>query len=194
MAYFGLSGNAPALMLGLVALVSGLILFVRMRRHLAWPVLLAGGLAVLHSSGWLPNVVFVALALLAASLALGVAALHVYWAFAGIKHGGSAVPSLPSGQPLFSPGPLACIAVAVALATLTAALAWAVFLPAASAWPLRSVLSLALIVLSLRAIGDGRFVGFSKRVRDTAFGRADDALYTPAVVLLWFGAASALVL
>ncbi|HET8932083.1 MAG TPA: DUF3995 domain-containing protein [Polyangiales bacterium] len=194
MAYFGLSGNAPALMLGLVALVSGLILFVRMRRHLAWPVLLAGGLAVLHSSGWLPNVVFVALALLAASLALGVAALHVYWAFAGTKHGGSAVPSSPNGQPLFSPGPLACIAVAVALATLTAALAWAVFLPAALAWPLRTVLSLALIVLSLRAIGDGRFVGFSKRVRDTAFGRADDALYTPAVVLLWFGAASALVL
>jgi hypothetical protein len=104
------------------------------------------------------------------------------------------VPSLPNGQPLFSPGPLACIAVAVALATLTAALAWAVFLPAAPAWPLRTVLSLALIVLSLRAIGDGRFVGFSKRVRDTAFGRADDALYTPAVVLLWFGAASALVL
>jgi hypothetical protein len=57
---------------------------------------------------------------------------------------------------------------------------------------MRVLLILALFVLSLRAVGDGRFVGFSKRVRDTAFGRADDALYTPAVVLLWFGAASAL--
>jgi hypothetical protein len=193
MAYLGLSGSALALMLGLLAVVSGLILFVLMRRHLAWPVLLACGLAALRGGGWLPNVVFVTLALLAAALAFGVAALHVYWAFAGSKQG-NAVPSLPNGQPLFSPGPISCIAVAFALSTLAIALVWAVFLPAIPAWPLRTVLTLALLVLTLRVVGDGRFVGFSKQIRDTAFGRADDAVYTPAVILLWFGAASALVL
>ena len=56
------------------------------------------------------------------------------------------------------------------------------------------VLIIAFAGLTLRLIGDGRFVGFSKRVRDTAFGRADDALFTPAVVLLWLGTASALAL
>lgn len=178
---------------GFCALISGVILFAVKRSHLAWPVLLACGLAALHGGGWLPSQVLVTLALLAAALAFGVAALHVHWSFAGTRKGTAAVPSLPNGQPLFSPGPLACIAVAVALSTLTAALLWAVFVPTV-AWPLRTVLTLALIVLTLRAVGDGRFVGFSKRVRDTAFGRADDALYTPLVVLLCLGAASALAL
>ena len=182
------------LTVGLSALLFGLSVFVMRRSHLAWPILMACGLAALHSGGWLPNVVFVTLALLAAALASGVAALHVYWAFAGTKQSNSAVPSLPNGQPLFSPGPLACLAVAVALATFAAAILWAVSTPATVAWPLHVVLALALIVLTLRAVGDGRFVGFTKRVRDTAFGRADDALYTPLVVLLWFGAASALAL
>jgi hypothetical protein len=189
-----LFGVAPALAFGVLALLSGLTVFVMLRSHLAWPVFLACGLAALRGGGLLPSSVFVALALLAAALAFGVAALHMYWAFAGTSKNSSGVPSLPDGQPLFSPGPLACIAVAIAIATLGAALAWAVFLPPAVAWPLRTVLTLALIVLTLRAVGDGRFVGFSKRVRDTAFGRADDALYTPLVVLLWFGAASALAL
>jgi hypothetical protein len=165
-----------------------------LRGHLAWPVFLVCGLAALRSGGWLPSPVFVTLALLAAALAAGVACLHLYWAFVGTAKSSSAVPSLPNGQPLFSPGPLACVAVAVAIASLAAVLLWAVILPPAVAWPVRSVLTLALLVLTARAVGDGRFIGFSKRVRDTAFGRADDALYTPAVVLLWFGAASALLL
>lgn len=187
-----LFGAAPAFAFGVLALLSGIIVFVMLRGHLAWPVFLACGLAALRGGGWLPNGVFVALALLAAALAFGVAALHLFWAFRGTKTNNSAVPSTPDGQPLFSPGPLACVAVAVAISTLGAALAWAVFLPAA--WPLHTVLTLALIVLTVRAVGDGRFIGFSKRIRDTAFGRADDALYTPLVVLLWFGSASALAL
>jgi hypothetical protein len=186
-------GIAPALAFGVVALSSGLLVFVMLRGHLAWPVFLASGLAALHGGGYLPSGVFSALAVLALLLATGVAALHVYWAFVGTSQGSSAVPSLPNGQLLFSPGPIACIAVAVAIGTLAAALAWAVFLPATVAWPLRTVLTLALLVLTLRAVGDGRFMGFSKRIRDTAFGRADDALYTPAVVLLWLGVASALI-
>lgn len=196
LAWLGVSavlfGVAPALAFGVLALLSGATVFVMLRSHLAWPVFLACGLAALRGGGFLPNGVFVALALLAAALAFGVAALHMYWAFAGTKTNNSAVPSLPDGRPLFSPGPLACIAVAVALSTLGAALAWTVLLPPAVSWPLHTVLTLALIVLTLRAVGDGRFVGFSKRVRDTTFGRADDALYTPLVILLWFGAASAL--
>lgn len=185
-----------SLALGLLALLCGVTMFVRRRSHLAWPVLMASGLAVLHGGGWLPSAVLVALALLAAVLAFGVAVLHLYWAFAGTgtDKSNSAVPSLPNGQPLFSPGPLACVAVAVATASLGTALVWAVFLPTELSWFLNSVLAVALIVLTLRAVGDGRFVGFSKRIRDTTFGRADDALYTPAVVLLCFGAASALVL
>jgi hypothetical protein len=187
-----LFGVAPAFAFGVLALLSGLVVFVMLRSHLAWPVFLACGLAALRGGGWLPNGVFVALALLAAALAFGVAALHMYWAFGGTKTTNNAVPSTQDGRPLFSPGPLACIAVAVAISTLGAALAWAAFLPAA--WPVHTVLALALIALTFRAVGDGRFIGFSKQVRNTPFGRADDALYTPLVMLLWFGAASALAL
>ncbi|TWH31665.1 uncharacterized protein DUF3995, partial [Isoptericola variabilis J7] len=45
----------------------------------------------------------------------------------------------------------------------------------------------ALVVLLLRVVGDGRYVGVLKRVRDTAFARADDRYWTPAVGLLAAG-------
>lgn len=45
-----------------------------------------------------------------------------------------------------------------------------------------------------RRHADGRYVGVLKRVRDTAFARADDRYWTPAVGLLAAGAAAGLAL
>ena len=48
------------------------------------------------------------------SVPVVLAALHVYWAVGGVT-GGSAVPSRPDGTPVFRPGPVASLAVALAL-------------------------------------------------------------------------------
>jgi hypothetical protein len=39
-------------------------------------------------------------------------------------------------------------------------------------------------VLLARAIGDGRTLGFTKRVRDTAFARNDTRLFSPLCLFL----------
>lgn len=54
------------------------------------------------------------------------------------------------------------------------------------------VVGLGILVLAARALGDGRGIGFTKRVRTTRFGRADDLYFTPLIVLLAIGSAAAL--
>ena len=76
------------------------------------------------------------------------------------------------------------------LATFAVLLAWPIF--GAGFEPTVRWLTLAGCgVLALRALGDGRVVGFSKRERGTLFARRDDAYYTPLVVLLAAGAYAA---
>jgi hypothetical protein len=113
------------------------------------------------------------------------AALHLYWLAGGRKGGAAVIPEV-DGKPAFRPGPGATLLVAVALA----AAAWLVFaqgglvpglLPA-------SVLRAGTLVLGilflLRAVGDFRRVGFSKKVRGTRFARLDDLVFSPLCVAL----------
>jgi hypothetical protein len=47
------------------------------------------------------------------------------------------------------------------------------------------------LIFAARAVGDFRYVGFFKRVRDSRFGRLDSALYSPLCVFLSFASAVA---
>jgi hypothetical protein len=117
-------------------------------------------------------------------------ALHVYWAVGGVT-GGSAIPSRPDGTPLFRPGRRASLAVAVALAG-------AGFLVVARAGVVSPVLPLVWIrvgtwavaaAFAARAIGEFRYVGMFRRVRDTEFARWDRRLFTPLCVAIAAGTA-----
>lgn len=122
----------------------------------------------------------VIIAYLIGAVLLVLAAFHVYWAFGGVS-GGSAVPSTPDGAPLFRPGPLPTLAVAMAL-SLAAALVLAragiigAFLPSAlitfGTWGVS-------IAFAARTVGEFRYVGLFRRVRGTAFARWDAMLFTP---------------
>lgn len=59
---------------------------------------------------------------------------------------------------------------------------------------LELALALSTTVFTLRAAGDGRHVGFSKRDHDSTFAQLDDRVYTPLSVLFAFGGAAALLL
>lgn len=127
--------------------------------------------------GWLTALVLVVLG-----------ALHFYWALGGKLGFGAALPS-NGDRPLFTPGPLASATVGVllccaAVCVLNAAGHLAVLSRPTSVWATRVIAGMFL----LRALGDFRYVGFSKRVRDTRFARWDTRLFSPLCVLLGLGA------
>ena len=131
----------------------------------------------------------IALALGIAAVFLSLAVLHVYWAAGGKAGAAAAVPEV-EGRPAFVPGPNATLLVALAL-TLGAL----VVLGRAGLWaPARIPRTLFTVgtwvlcaVLLLRAVGDGRLVGFTKRVRGTRFARRDTLFYSPLCLLLGLG-------
>lgn len=170
-------------------LIAAAVVLVRLRGHLSWPLFLLGGLASLDAGGWLPPAIPLVLLGAGGVVATVVAATHLYWALGGRAGMAHAVPTGADGERLFSPGRLACTGVAVALGVFAALLVDVA--GGASTWWARGALAVALGALALRAVGDGRYVGFTKADRVSAFARADDALFTPLVVVLAFGALAA---
>ncbi len=105
----------------------------------------------------------------AAKLALAVllgtiAAVHFYWAAGGTRGIDLAIPSAPgtSSHPVFTPGVGGTV------------------LPASQA----TVLRLMAAVFTLRAVGERRYVGFFKRVKDTPFAVWDSRLFSPLCIAL----------
>lgn len=124
------------------------------------------------------------------SVLLLLAALHVYWAVGGVT-GGSAVPSRPDGTPLFRPGPVSTLAVALALAIAGGLVfARAGIVPAVlpDQWIRAGVWAVAAAFVA-RAVGEFRYVGLFRRVHGTAFARWDAWLFTPLCFVLATGAA-----
>lgn len=116
----------------------------------------------------------------AAGALLAVALLHVYWAAGGRALAAGAVPTR-HGTPLFRPGRAATLAVAAVLlgAALVAMNGAGVNWPPLSHSWVRPAAAVYGAVFLLRAVGDFRYVGFSKRHRESAFARLDARVYSP---------------
>ena len=173
-----------------VCVASAVVVFVMLRGHLAWPMFLAAAGLAWASIDALPPRGMHVLVGVAAALAGVVSLLHVAWAL-GLQWGlDRAIPTPPPGAKSFRPGAAACLAVAVACASLAGLLAWPLVGPVPM-W-VQWMLWIALFVLVARTVGDGRQVGFSRRDHGTPFAKADAALFTPLVVALASGCAGAL--
>lgn len=107
------------------------------------------------------------------------ALIHVYWASGGRWAASQVTPKLATGQPLFVPGPAATLTVAALLLLAAAISAGLVFLEYR-----RWLMSAMALVFALRAIGEFRYAGFFKRVRDTEFAYWDTRLYSPLCLLM----------
>ena len=122
--------------------------------------------------------------------------LHLFWAAGGRWGLGGAIPreaATPAGQPgprLFTPGPAATLAVAFGLAIAAAVVlgrsGW-LSLPFSPAWLRLGALALGALFL-VRAVGESRYLGLFKSVRDTEFARYDTFLFVPLCLLLGGGA------
>jgi hypothetical protein len=124
-------------------------------------------------------------ALIASAVLAIIGAVHLYWAAGGSFGKGAAVPSR-DGVPVIAPRPVGTALVGVALFAMSALVAAAggLFEAPLPAPLLRTGSGAVALVVLARAIGDFRYVGFSKRVHGSAFARRDTYLYSPLCLLL----------
>jgi magnesium-transporting ATPase (P-type) len=121
---------------------------------------------------------------------LVIALFHIYWAFGGKFGSKSVIPEI-EGKATFNPPFLATIFVALAMLVCS-------FLSIIALKPIYKGTSpifmsskieiyaqLALgIIFMLRAIGDFKYAGFSKKVKGTNFAKNDTKYYSPLCVLI----------
>ena len=124
------------------------------------------------------------------ALGLGaVVAFHLYWAGGGRRGADAVIPRRPraqGGAPLFAPSPLGTLLVAMFLAGVLGLAGVVqhgadVMLP--WAWT-RGMLAACGLVFVARAIGEFRYVGFFKRVKDSPFAYWDTRLFSPFILVV----------
>jgi Protein of unknown function (DUF3995) len=117
-----------------------------------------------------------------------VAAVHIYWAAGGKAGKGAAIPTA-NGRAVINPSAFATAMVAVGLCAMAALVALRIGWLDLPALPGSGVVVeigtwLMAVVFALRAIGDFRYVGFFKRIRDGKFARLDSLAYSPLCAFL----------
>lgn len=164
---------------GCMLLASGALALVTSRgRHFAWALFVVGGAAGVFG----PRLAAVgpAAAALAAVVLAAIAAVHVAWML-GVRRGlRAAIPEV-DGRAAFAP-PRGLTALVTLALTVAAGIVLAAARSGAPPWTWLTRAGAA--VFALRALGDFRLVGLTKRVHGTAFARWDDRLFTPLCVLL----------
>ena len=121
-------------------------------------------------------------------LLLLICAIHLYWGFGGKWGLDVSVPE-QNGTRAFQPGRAATLVVAVLFGGMALFFLYKIGqLPVADAfvpgWLSQYGLWLLASVFLLRAIGDFRYVGFTKRVRSTRFAKLDTRFYSPLCLVL----------
>ncbi len=127
------------------------------------------------------------LALINTIIFMVLSGIHFYWAMGGRWALATSLPSNPSTQDfLFKPSVMATLVVALGLflfglVTLQNAFNFPLGIePRYFRW---GDLVISFIFL-MRAVGDFKFVGFFKRIRETPFGRNDSKFYSPLCLII----------
>jgi hypothetical protein len=113
--------------------------------------------------------------------------IHFYWVCEGIWTLNAALPTDANGKFLFSPG---------FGSTLLVGFGWLLFemlnlilrewfqIPTINPNLLRYSILTIVIIFLLRSIVDFKYIGFSERLKNSAFARKDDRIYTPLCLLI----------
>ncbi len=113
-------------------------------------------------------------------------ALHFYWAVGGKWATDEVVPTKPTGEKLFSTSALSCVIVGSGLwlfAFVHVVNARLIFVN--TTLPVIHYATLAMgIVFLVRFVGDFKWVGILKKVKDTSFGKNDTLYYAPLCLFL----------
>ena len=115
-----------------------------------------------------------------------VAAIHFYWACGG-KWGANAVlPQINSLKRVFTPSPMATFAVAIPFLLISLIFAQAAdwFYFEILGKYISNLLFILIAVFAIRAIGDFKYVGFFKKIKNTEFAINDTKYFTPLCVFV----------
>lgn len=128
-----------------------------------------------------------------------IALLHFYWAVGGNWGFANAVPSKENGEPLFVPSKFSCVVVGVGLSFFIYIILESrigiiykypsYFRGLYSKWsPLYPIFDYSILtacfIFLIRGIGDFKYVGIFKKIKNTSFGRLDTMYYTPLCILI----------
>jgi hypothetical protein len=180
----------PFMMVALATGATALLIVLLLPAHGAWPLFAIAAAAAWWMDGSLTTGVLRAAAMATAAVLVIAGLVHVYWAFGGRWMWDRVFPTHRDGRELKAPGRWLTLAVAVLIAGFGSLVAVAA--TDTSPTVVRWLVACGALVLAIRAIGDGKVSGFTKSERSTAFGRADDRIFTPLVVLLAMGSVGAL--
>ncbi|HVG42802.1 MAG TPA: DUF3995 domain-containing protein [Chitinophagaceae bacterium] len=112
--------------------------------------------------------------------------LHFYWSFGGKLWYDKVLPTSSNGLNTLNPSSAARFAVAVGLlffALITAGTK-GLFDPYINRTYFRYGALVIALIFFLRAMGDFKFVGFSKRVKETKFAIADTQIFSPLCLFI----------
>lgn len=125
------------------------------------------------------------IAIVVCSILSLIALVHVYWAFGGKRWLDVVAPKIPTKQneAAFHPGMVATLVVAFGLGL------FAMSIVQVMAWVdiserLIYVAYGAAVIFLLRAIGEFKYLGFFKRIKDSGFAKMDTILYSPLCLFL----------
>ena len=130
--------------------------------------------------------VIFAIGMLLFSIFIFLSAIHFYWGLGGKWGASASVPTNEDGEKVINPKPLDCFVVAIGLSV------FATFVLAKTqlfsmAFPtviLNYGVSVITGIFMLRAIGEFRYVGFFKKIKNTPFGQRDTKYYSPLCLLI----------
>jgi hypothetical protein len=113
-------------------------------------------------------------------------AIHVYWAVGGQRWKADVIPVRADGSAIFQPARAATLMVALGL------LVFAIITLGNLGWHHKFVkqeyIRFATYgiagIFFLRAIGDFRYIGFTKHIKGTVFSKRDSTIYSPLCLLL----------
>jgi glucan phosphoethanolaminetransferase (alkaline phosphatase superfamily) len=113
---------------------------------------------------------------------LSIAAIHFYWAFGGKLFLNAAIPTIEKSEAkVFSPSPLATLFVALifcAFGVFVLLKAGLVLFPL-PLWISNYGLWFIAFIFFVRAIGDFKYAGFFKKIKNTLFAKMDTKYYSP---------------
>jgi hypothetical protein len=117
---------------------------------------------------------------------LAISGIHFFWAFGGRWGADAAIPTNKEGKIMLSPDVFATLIVAFgifAMALLHLEKIQVVSLPI-PAWINTYGLKIIAGIFLIRAIGEFRYVGFFKKIKNTKFANLDTKYYSPLCLIL----------
>ena len=123
------------------------------------------------------------------SIFLFLVGIHVYWAFGGKWGENSVIPTTNQEEKAVMPGIIPTLIVALgflcfAFIVLVDVTEISTNMPAWLTLIYRYGLWVIAGIFILRSIGDFRYIGFFKKIKDTPFGKSDTKYFSPLCLLI----------